>query len=86
MDVIVQITSNNCLYDIKNSVMDYNNKKLLRSKKDKVIGGICGGLGKYLEIDSTVIRVLYAILTLFTAFSGILLYIILLFIIPIEEE
>ena len=66
--------------------MDYNNKKLLRSKKDKVIGGICGGLGKYLEIDSTVIRVLYAILTLFTAFSGILLYIILLFIIPIEEE
>ena len=66
--------------------MDYNNKKLLRSKNDKVIGGICGGLGKYLEIDSTVIRVLYAILTLFTAFSGILLYIILLFIIPIEEE
>ena len=39
-------------------------KKLLRSASNKVIGGVCGGIGEYCNVDPTVIRVLYAVLTL----------------------
>ena len=58
-------------------------KKLYRSEEDKIIGGVCGGIAEYLSVDPTVIRVIYALLTLFTGFvPGILLYLILLFIMP----
>ncbi|MBP5276884.1 MAG: PspC domain-containing protein [Prevotella sp.] len=57
-------------------------KRLTRSVKDRMIGGVCGGIGEYLGVDPTAIRVAYALLTLFTAFCGILLYPILWIIIP----
>ena len=56
-------------------------KRLLRSN-DRVIGGVCGGIAEYLDIDPTVVRVAYTVLTLFTVFSGILLYPVLWIIIP----
>lgn len=60
-------------------------KKLYRSSTDKVIAGVCGGLAKYLEIDSTLIRVIF-ILLLFMGGSGILLYIILIVIMPLDSN
>ena len=52
-------------------------KKLYRSS-DRKLAGVCGGIAEYLEVDPTVVRILYLILTLFTvAFPGTLLYIIL---------
>ena len=57
-------------------------KRLYRSKKDRMIGGVCGGIGEYLEVDPTAIRVAYALLTLFTAFCGVILYPILWIIMP----
>lgn len=57
-------------------------KKLTRSA-DKKLAGVCGGIAEYLEVDSTLIRVVYAILTVFTTgFPGLLLYIILMLIMP----
>lgn len=56
--------------------------KRLTLSFDKKIGGVCGGIAEYLDIDPTVVRVVYAALTIFTAFSGILLYPILWAIIP----
>lgn len=56
-------------------------KRLLRSN-DRVIGGVCGGIAEYLDIDPTVVRVAYTVLTLFTVFCGILLYPVLWIIIP----
>ena len=57
-------------------------KKLYRSL-DRKLAGVCGGIAEYLEVDPTVVRILYLILTLFTvAFPGILLYIILWIMIP----
>ena len=56
-------------------------KKLLRSN-DRVIAGVCGGIAEYLNIDPTVVRVAYALLTLFTVFCGIILYPILWIIMP----
>lgn len=57
-------------------------KKLYRSS-DRKLAGVCGGIAEYLEVDPTVVRILYLILTLFTvAFPGTLLYIILWIMIP----
>lgn len=56
-------------------------KRLLRSN-DRVLGGVCGGIAEYLDIDPTVVRVAYTVLTLFTVFCGILLYPVLWIIIP----
>ncbi len=55
---------------------------MYRSTKDRMIGGVCGGIGEYLEVDPTAIRVAYALLTLFTAFCGVILYPILWIIMP----
>ena len=59
-------------------------KKLTKSD-DKIFAGVCGGMAEYLDFDPTVVRVAYATLTLFTAFSGIILYFVLWFIIPKKE-
>ncbi len=57
-------------------------KKLTRSD-NRWIAGVCGGIAEYLDIDPTVIRVLYVALTLFSvAFPGLLLYLILCILIP----
>ena len=58
-------------------------KKLYRSATDKKIAGICGGLAKYLNIDPTVVRVLWALVSIFAG-AGILAYIICALIIPEE--
>ena len=59
-------------------------KKLYRSAKDKKIAGVCGGLAKYLNIDVTVIRVIWALIALGGA--GILAYIVCALIIPEEPS
>jgi len=58
-------------------------KRLYRSKTDRMLFGVCGGLGKYLGIDPTIIRVIFVLLA-FTGF-GILAYIVLAIIAPLEE-
>ena len=57
-------------------------KRLYRSSDNRVFAGIRGGLGEYFDVDPTVVRVVYVLLSLLTAFMGVLLYIILLFVIP----
>ena len=59
--------------------MEY--KKLTLSN-DKKIAGVCGGIAEYIEIDPTVVRLIYALLTVFTAFSGIIIYLILMLVLP----
>ena len=57
-------------------------KKLYRSS-NRILGGVCAGIADYFEIDPTVIRVAYTILSIFsTVFPGFILYIILLILIP----
>jgi phage shock protein PspC (stress-responsive transcriptional regulator) len=59
-------------------------KKLYRSSTDKMLAGVCGGLGQYLGIDSTIVRLIFALLVFFGVGSGIILYIILALIMPLE--
>lgn len=57
-------------------------KKLFRSVNNRILAGVCGGVGEYLDIDPTVVRVVYVLLSLLTAFAGLLVYIVLWLIIP----
>ncbi|HER24071.1 MAG TPA: PspC domain-containing protein [Candidatus Atribacteria bacterium] len=56
-------------------------KKLYRSRKDYMIGGVCGGIAEYFEIDSTLVRLL-AVLAVLIGGGGIVAYIIAWIIIP----
>ena len=60
-------------------------KRIYRSRDERMIWGICGGIAKYFDVDPTLIRII-AVLTLFCAFTGILVYIILAIIIPLEPR
>jgi len=52
-----------------------------------MIAGICGGLGEYFEVDPTVVRIVYVLVSILSvAFPGILVYIILWIIIPEAES
>jgi len=60
-------------------------KKLYRSKKDRFIGGVFGGLGDYLQIDPTLLRLLFAVFVVFTGIiPGVITYLVAIFIIPEE--
>ncbi len=58
-------------------------RKLYRSRKDKMIGGVAGGLADYFDVDPTLIRIVF-IITLFLGGSGVLAYIILWIVVPEE--
>lgn len=58
-----------------------NTKKLYRSKTNRVIFGVCGGLGEYFEVDPLIIRILFLLLS-FSAGTGVIIYLILAVIIP----
>ena len=60
-------------------------KKLYRSRKDKKISGVCGGLAQYLNVDVTIIRLIWVLALLFAG-GGLLAYIICALIIPEEPE
>ncbi len=61
-------------------------KKLMRSRKDKMIAGVCGGIADYFNMDPTLVRIIYVLVSIFSiAFPGILVYIILWLVIPESE-
>jgi len=58
-------------------------KRLYRSRTDAKLGGVCAGLGEYLGIDPTVVRVVYALVTVFTAvIPGVVAYVALWLLMP----
>lgn len=56
--------------------------KPLRKSSNKKVAGVCAGIAEYLGWDVTLVRVLYALLTFFTCFAGIIVYIILVIVMP----
>lgn len=59
------------------------NKKLYRSKNDRMLTGVCGGIAEYFGIDSTIVRLAYVVLSVFSAaFPGLLVYVIMAIIVP----
>jgi phage shock protein C len=61
-------------------------KKLYRSRTDKKIAGVCGGLANYFNVDATVIRIVFIILLLPGGFPGLLPYLIFWIFVPLQPE
>ena len=60
-------------------------ERFYRSEKDRVIGGVCGGIAYFFSVDPSLIRLIFILVTIFGG-SGILLYLILWIIIPSESS
>ena len=60
-------------------------KRLYRSRSDRMIWGVCGGLAKYFDMDPTIVRVI-AVLSIFVTGLGIIAYIIMAIVLPLENS
>jgi phage shock protein C len=74
-----------CAKEVLSGQKKFSEKKLYRSRTDRSICGVCGGLAKYLDIDSSLMRLLWVLLTIFTGFVvGVVVYFVLCAVIPEE--
>ena len=60
------------------------NRKLYRSSNNKMVCGVCGGLGEYFSVDPTIIRLVWALLA--CSGTGLLAYLIAAIIIPLDVD
>lgn len=65
--------------------MENFQKKVYRSRKNRVIAGVCGGLGEYFNIDPLIFRIVFVALTLADG-AGLLIYIVMALILPNGEQ
>lgn len=62
-------------------------QRLYRSRADRMLAGVCGGLGEYFNVDPTLVRVVYLVVTILTGIlGGLVLYVILAVIMPESES
>ena len=63
--------------------MNVENRKLYRSRSDRMVAGVAGGLAEYLNIDATIVRLLFVFFAL-AGGPGLLVYIVMLLVVPEE--
>ena len=63
--------------------MTAEKKKLYRSRNERMVAGVCGGISEYFEIDPTLVRLVFVAASLITG-SGVLAYLICLILMPLE--
>ena len=56
--------------------------KLVKSSVDKVMFGVCGGVARYFGWDTTIVRLIFVLATIFGVGSPIIIYLVLLFLMP----
>jgi phage shock protein PspC (stress-responsive transcriptional regulator) len=61
-------------------------QRIYRSRKERVLAGVCGGIGVAADVDPSLVRLAWVLLTLFSMGAGILLYIAAWLIIPEEDQ
>ena len=61
-------------------------KRLYRSRTDRMIWGVCGGIANYFDIDPTIIRIIAVLLTVLSGGGAILAYIVLTIVVPLESS
>jgi phage shock protein C len=61
-------------------------KRLYRSRNDRIIAGVCGGLGTYLGVDPVLIRVVTIILAVMSFGTVVLIYLLLALVMPLEPD
>ena len=70
---------------INKSINSMNTNKGIYRSRDRKIAGVCGGIAKYFDWDVTLVRLVYALATITTAFSGVLVYLVAWAVVPSEE-
>jgi phage shock protein PspC (stress-responsive transcriptional regulator) len=65
---------------------DWRGKRLYRSQTNRKIAGICGGLGEYLNVDPTLVRLAWVLIAFISGGLALLAYIVLIFVIPDESK
>ena len=60
-------------------------KRLIRSRKDRMLAGVCGGIANHMVVDPTIVRLIFIIGT-FLGFAGVLVYLIMWIVVPKERE
>lgn len=66
--------------------MTISGKKLYRSRNERMLGGICGGIGEFFDVDPTLIRLATVLLAFFFFPVTLIVYLILLIVIPREPD
>ncbi len=61
-------------------------RQLLRNEHDKVIAGVSSGIAEYMEVDVTIIRLLFVLSTIFLVGTGILVYLIMWIVVPVNND
>lgn len=64
--------------------MAENVKRLYRSRKERMLAGICGGLGQYMGVDPTLVRLIFVLSVFLTFTTSLFLYFVLWLVIPEE--
>ena len=61
-------------------------KKMERPRNGRMLAGVCAAIANYVNMDVTVVRIIYVLLTIFTAFCGVIVYFIMMLLIPEEKH
>ncbi len=61
-------------------------KKLRRPRNGRMIAGVCAGLAEFFGLDVSLVRIVYTLATIFSAFSGVIIYFLMVLIVPEEEN
>lgn len=65
--------------------MNNDYRKLMRSKMNRMICGVCGGIGEYLSIDPTLVRLIWLICSLASCGTGLIIYIVAAVVMPEDD-
>lgn len=61
-------------------------RKLRRPRNGRMLAGVCAGLADFFGLDVSLVRIVYALATICTAFSGVIIYFLLVLIVPEEDN
>lgn len=61
-------------------------KRLRRPRNGRMLAGVCAGLADFFGLDVSLVRIVYALATIFTVFSGVIIYFLLVLIVPEEDN
>ena len=61
-------------------------KKLRRPRNGRMIAGVCAGLAEFFGLDVSLVRIAYTLATIISAFSGVIIYFLMVLIVPEEEN
>ena len=61
-------------------------KQLIRPRQGRIVAGVCAGIGQFFGIDANIVRIVFAVLTVFSAGAAALVYLIAWVVVPEEGE